>query len=138
MQKLAFKDLYLSTINMAKNQISTIESGAFENCANVTKLDLSENQLRDIPKRAFDETTYATELQLAHNFFTSMEQVSYQKTAIFQIETINVQIPLHNMTGLKILNVSHNQIETVPKKTFPKLYELHTIDLSYNNLSGEG
>lgn len=39
------------------------------------------------------------------------------------------------MTGLKILNVSHNAITTIPKKTFPKLYELHTIDLSYNNLS---
>lgn len=47
----------------------------------------------------------------------------------------SLQIPLHNMTGLKILNVSHNQIATIPKKTFPKLYELHTIDLSYNNVS---
>lgn len=39
------------------------------------------------------------------------------------------------MTGIKILNVSHNYITTIPKKTFPKLYELHTIDFSYNNLS---
>ncbi|KAF2906149.1 hypothetical protein ILUMI_00029 [Ignelater luminosus] len=39
------------------------------------------------------------------------------------------------MTGLKILNASHNQITKIPKNSFPKLYELHTIDLSYNNLS---
>lgn len=39
------------------------------------------------------------------------------------------------MTGLKILNVSHNQIARIPKNTFPKLYELHTIDLSHNNVS---
>lgn len=39
------------------------------------------------------------------------------------------------MTGLKILNVSHNHITNIPRKTFPKLYELHTIDLSHNNLS---
>lgn len=39
------------------------------------------------------------------------------------------------MTGLKILNVSHNAIEIIPKNTFPKLYELHTIDLSHNNLT---
>ncbi|KAJ8958595.1 hypothetical protein NQ318_016316 [Aromia moschata] len=45
------------------------------------------------------------------------------------------QIPLHNMTGLKVLNVSHNLITTIPRNTFPKLYELHTIDLSYNNLT---
>lgn len=39
------------------------------------------------------------------------------------------------MTGLKILNVSHNRIIDIPKNTFPKLYELHTIDLSHNNLT---
>lgn len=39
------------------------------------------------------------------------------------------------MTGLKFLNVSHNQIVEIPKNTFPKLYELHTIDLSHNNVS---
>ncbi|XP_030759456.1 protein artichoke [Sitophilus oryzae] len=117
-QKLAFKDLYLTTINLSKNNISKIESGAFENCANMTKLDLSFNSLKTLPKKAFDETTYATELQFSYNYFTSFDQ-----------------IPLHNMTGLKILNVSHNLIENVPKKTFPKLYELHTIDISYNNLS---
>lgn len=39
------------------------------------------------------------------------------------------------MTGIKILNISHNAITSVPKKTFPKLYELHTIDMSYNNLT---
>lgn len=39
------------------------------------------------------------------------------------------------MTGLKILNVSHNNIYRIPKNTFPKLYELHTIDVSHNNLT---
>lgn len=39
------------------------------------------------------------------------------------------------MSGLKILNVSHNNITIVPKNTFPKLYELHTIDISHNNIS---
>lgn len=39
------------------------------------------------------------------------------------------------MTGIKVLNVSHNLITTVPKKTFPKLYELHTIDMSHNHLT---
>lgn len=39
------------------------------------------------------------------------------------------------MTGIKVLNVSHNLIADIPKNTFPKLYELHTIDLSHNNLT---
>lgn len=45
------------------------------------------------------------------------------------------QIPLANMTGLKVLNVSHNKISVIPRNTFPKLYELHTIDVSHNKLS---
>lgn len=42
------------------------------------------------------------------------------------------QVPLANMTGLKILNVTHNQLKTIPRNTFQKLYELHTIDVSHN------
>ncbi len=38
------------------------------------------------------------------------------------------------MTGLKILNASFNEIRVIPKNTFPKLYELHTIDLSNNKI----
>ncbi|XP_063905507.1 protein artichoke isoform X1 [Zophobas morio] len=117
-QKLAFKDIYLTNINLSKNNISKIESGAFKNCANITRLDLSYNRIESIPKKAFDETTYATEIQLSYNLLTIFDQ-----------------IPLHNMSGLKILNVSHNSIEKIPKGSFPKLYELHTIDVSHNNLS---
>ncbi|XP_063228922.1 chaoptin [Bacillus rossius redtenbacheri] len=116
-QKLAFKDLFLVSINISHNLISKIEPGAFENCANITVLDLSHNKLQALPRTAFDSSTYATELLLSHNQFTDLSQV-----------------PLHNMTGLKILNASHNAIETIPRNTFPKLYELHTIDLSHNRL----
>lgn len=39
------------------------------------------------------------------------------------------------MTGLKLLNVSHNKIQNIPKNTFPKLYELHTIDMASNEIT---
>lgn len=39
------------------------------------------------------------------------------------------------MTGLRILNVSHNLITDIPRNTFPKLYELHTIDFAYNKIN---
>lgn len=74
-QKLAFKDLYLTNINLSRNAISNIEPGAFENCANITVLDLSYNNISIIPKKAFDETTYATELQLSFNNLTELNQV---------------------------------------------------------------
>ncbi|KAJ8958594.1 hypothetical protein NQ318_016315 [Aromia moschata] len=52
-QKLAFKDIYLSHINLSKNNISKVEAGSFENCANITKLDLSFNQITGLPKKSF-------------------------------------------------------------------------------------
>jgi len=44
------------------------------------------------------------------------------------------QVPVGNMVGIKILNVTHNNIKTIPKGTFPKLYELHTLDFSHNRI----
>lgn len=117
-QKDAFKDLYLTHINISYNRLETIEPKSFINCANMTVLDLSHNLIKSIPRTAFDETTYASEWLLTHNLLTNMSQ-----------------IPLANMTGLRVLNVSFNNIVEIPKNTFPKLYELHTIDASNNNIS---
>ena len=74
-QKLAFKDLYLVKINLSHNAIEKIESGAFENCANITLLNLSHNKLKNIPRTAFDSTTYATEFDLSYNDLTDLSQV---------------------------------------------------------------
>ncbi|XP_055613623.1 insulin-like growth factor-binding protein complex acid labile subunit, partial [Uranotaenia lowii] len=82
-QKDAFKDLYLTHINISYNRLETIEPKSFINCANMTVLDLSHNLIKSIPRTAFDETTYASEWILTHNLLTNMSQ-----------------IPLANMTGL--------------------------------------
>lgn len=59
--------------------------------------------------------------------------IIYIRDIIFVI--FYLQIPLKYMTGLKILNVSYNEITNISKNTFPKLYELHTIDFSHNNIT---
>ena len=37
--------------------------------------------------------------------------------------------------GIKILDVSFNQLSEIPRNTFPKLYELCSINFSHNNLT---
>lgn len=116
-EKQAFTDLYHAVLNVSHNELMTIESGAFQNCNNVTLMDFSHNNLSTISRMAFDENSYAFELQFSYNNFTDFSQ-----------------IPIYNMSGIQVLNASHNQIVSIPKMAFPKLYELHTVDLSYNNL----
>ncbi|KAH8232998.1 hypothetical protein KR026_002902 [Drosophila bipectinata] len=117
-EKNSFKDIYQAVINVSHNALALIETGAFENCVNITVLDLSHNLLSNFSRRSFDETTFASTFQLSYNNFTNL-----------------AQIPIQNMTGLRVLNASHNNIAEIPKNCFPKLYELHTIDVSHNNIS---
>lgn len=84
-EKLAFKDLYLATVNLSHNVIEKIEAGAFENCANITILDLSHNKLDNISKYAFDSNTYATELRLSYNMLTALNQVRTSQDVITDI-----------------------------------------------------
>lgn len=75
-EKLSFKNLYLVHINLSKNNISELDSEAFENCANITMLDMSYNSISHIPTTTFDNNTYATVWQLSYNNLTDMSQVS--------------------------------------------------------------
>lgn len=81
-EKLSFKNLYLVHINLSKNNISEIDNGAFENCANITILDMSYNLISNMPSLVFDNNTYATEWQLSYNNLTDMSQVS-QALSVF-------------------------------------------------------
>eukprot|EP00095_Tigriopus_kingsejongensis_P011359 maker-scaffold444_size168727-snap-gene-0.34 protein:Tk11359 transcript:maker-scaffold444_size168727-snap-gene-0.34-mRNA-1 annotation:"Chaoptin" len=117
----SFKNIYLTKINLSHNALESLPEGAFRGCENMTFLDLSHNQIRGIHPDAFDESSYTGELFLQFNSLTSLADV-----------------PMKNQKGIRILNVSHNTLEDIPKKTFPKLFELHTIDFSHNNISEIG
>ncbi|XP_046403434.1 toll-like receptor 6 [Ischnura elegans] len=118
----AFKDLYLVHIDLSHNELTEIEAESFTNCANMTLLDMSHNHLERIRKDAMDEISYAGELLLSFNRLTDFGS-----------------LPIANMTGLRILNVSDNSLNSVPRNAFPTkglgLPELHTIDMSRNNIS---
>lgn len=79
---------------------------------------MSYNRLKNFSRGAFDENSYTDDWRLAHNFLE-----------------LTTDIPIKFMTPIRILNISYNNLREVGKKTFPNLYELHTVDLSHNNLS---
>lgn len=104
-QKQAFKDLFLTKINISHNRVEKIANFAFENCANITLLDLSYNEIRKLERDVFDSTTYATELQFSFNYFTDMSQVSRK-----------LLIPLSNLIINLIISDSSAQYDW-PKNT---------------------
>ena len=73
-QREAFKNLYLTKVNVSHNLIQAIGEGVFRNAENMTMLDMSHNSLVDIVPTAFDENSYANEWILTHNNLTSMSQ----------------------------------------------------------------
>lgn len=74
-QKQAFKELYLTHVNISHNLIDTVEVGSFENCVNMTILDLSWNKITELKKGVFDEISYAGVLDLSFNHLTNFSGV---------------------------------------------------------------
>jgi len=68
----------------------------FRNCENMTFLDLSHNYIYGMKPTVFGDNSYATELRLDYNYLTTMAGV-----------------PLDNQVGIRMLNVSHNQVSVV-------------------------
>ncbi|RXG60327.1 Insulin-like growth factor-binding protein complex acid labile subunit [Armadillidium vulgare] len=110
-----FKDLYFVKINISHNLLATFENESFVNTVNITVLDMSYNRITEIQKQAFpgERSSYMTEWRLEFNNISDLSK-----------------LPFH-FHGLKILNVSYNPLKRIPRNTFPKLYELHTIDGRY-------
>ena len=92
-QREAFKNIYLTKINMSHNFIEEMADNTFRNCENMTVLDLSHNYIYGILPTVFGDNSYTTELRLEHNYLTTMAGV-----------------PLDSQVGIKILNVSYNQV----------------------------
>ena len=125
----AFDRLFQFSLGLQDNNLSIIESGAFRSCANITRLDLSFNSIQSVGPLAFGGTDQdvsdVTELDLSFNSFTSLSNFSV----------------LSNFTGLKLLNLSRNSISghldrrSAGFMSQKRLYEVHTVDLSFNNIS---
>lgn len=83
-------------------------------------MDLSHNRLQNVQSHIFDESD-CTVFKLNHNLIKNLSNVD-----IFT-----------NLTGMRVLNLSHNVIGEINRKHFTtkKLFELQTIDLSYNNIT---
>lgn len=140
-----FKGLeWLELIDLSHNQIVNISNDAFSRIFQV-EIDLSFNKLTRIFYWSFHEVSNMTKLNLSHNLIDDgISLIAFESTDCAELDlSYNLiqdisKIPISNLTGIRFLNISHNQITEFNKKSFTQkvpLYELHTIDASYNNIS---
>ncbi|XP_071135459.1 toll-like receptor Tollo isoform X2 [Mytilus edulis] len=106
----------LVTLLLSHNEISYIESHAFHGLRSINKLDLTSNQLKTLHP-------------LTLNFMpdTTMLNISYNELNHFP--------GLHNLTKLFVLDLRHNRISKLDKKSFVGLPNLAGINLSWNKLT---
>mgnify|MGYP001184642024 FL=1 len=97
-QRESFKNIYLTKVNLSHNFIEEMADNAFRNCENMTVLDLSHNYIYGIYPQVFGDNSYTTEMRLEYNYLTSM-----------------LGVPMDKQIGIKLLNVSHNQVSTLFK-----------------------
>ena len=113
----------LDTLWLQNNEISTIETGAFEGVTfsttstASTQLHLYGNQLVTLQQGAFDGLVNVEWLRLEDNEISSIE------SGVFD-----------DQTALKLLDLANNQLVTLPSDIFEHTTALHTLELQNNKL----
>nr|USC27898.1 toll-like receptor 22 [Sebastiscus marmoratus] len=107
----------VSSLQLRRNNIPYINSDFFQLCVNITELDLSENTIQNIQDGAFRALQGLRILSLMKNKLPT------------------VPATMRNISTLKELDLSKNEIKTLGCDDFANLTELRHLSLHENSLS---
>lgn len=135
----------LLILNLTKNKISKIESGAFSWLGHLKVLDLGLNEIgqeltgeewRGLENIVEIYLSYNKYLQLTSNSFAlvpSLQQLMLRRVALQNLDSSPSPFrPLHNLT---ILDLSNNNIANINDELLEGLDKLEILDLQHNNLA---
>ncbi|XP_063840109.1 protein artichoke-like isoform X1 [Scylla paramamosain] len=155
----------IRVLNLGDNHFQIIEENSFYGISNLNWLDMSGCGLFRLPPHLLSEAVHLQHLNLARNNFTDLTSVFFRKLHNLREVNISYNNFSHNvlnsvegLTKLEVLILNHNPIEELrhPLNDLPSLRELHlsatnlwrldrhilirlknlhTLDLSYNQLS---
>ena len=113
----------LEILDLSHNQINSVFDDTFLTVLHLKQVDLSNNQLSALPANLFNRSLSLEVLYLQNNSLISLDP--------------NLLIGL---TNLQVLNLSANSLTShqLSRETFSSLASLHTLDLSFNQLSKIG
>uniref|UniRef100_A0A0A9XJQ4 Leucine-rich repeats and immunoglobulin-like domains protein 3 n=1 Tax=Lygus hesperus TaxID=30085 RepID=A0A0A9XJQ4_LYGHE len=136
----------LQYLHLQGNNLTSLGKGAFGKLPIVFELNLSENQIVNVSAKAFDGLLQLLKLNLSHNQIENIPNGAFQGLVSLQtldlsqnmIETLDNKTHgvLDDCLSLERVNLSHNRISFVTRKTFPsdpyQPYKLREVDLSFN------
>lgn len=125
-------------LNLSRNSIPEIHAGNFDGYHQLSILDLSYNEIAEIGPGAFRGLYALSDLTLSHNPLKQLRRSSFfNLSAKFisckgsSLEWIESEIFSRD---LLYLNLADNRLSYLPKKTLHKLVNIHSIDISNNEL----
>ncbi|XP_004682557.1 PREDICTED: toll-like receptor 3 [Condylura cristata] len=135
----------LLLLNLTKNKISKIESGAFLQLGHLHVLDLGLNEIgQELTGQEWRGLENIVEIYLSYNKYLQLNSNSFalvpslQRLMLRRVDLKNLLsspspfYPLHNLT---ILDLSNNNMANVDEDLFEGLEKLEILDLQHNNLA---
>ncbi|CAK1544545.1 unnamed protein product [Leptosia nina] len=129
--------VHFKRLDLSRNKINRIDEDAFSLTPMLSSLDLSENRLNDLATTMFASAQHMDTLILSRNYFLTVPQ--FQSQSLRSLHLSNCQIAVlsanaaSEMTSLVVLDLSINQIESIPDNFHSKT--LQELDMSYNEVS---
>ncbi|NWV38183.1 LRC32 protein, partial [Grantiella picta] len=134
----------LEILDLSRNSIETFRITKTDDEYSLRCLDLSENKLLHFP--IFPQVNKLVTLNLSNNLIQLTAESPYTKMDYMDNEWLDASFPLvdqkqnRNVSSLYLsqllvyLDLSYNEIKSIPDKFFESMSSLHTLNLSKNCL----
>ena len=110
----------LTELYLQNNSISVLPPGLFNALGSIVLLDISHNEITShwIGPETFADLTRLVNLDLSFNRMSRIDAQTFR-----------------SQYSLEVLQLHHNEIESIADNAFQSLYNLHTLVLSHNRLT---
>lgn len=135
----------LVTLNLTRNKISKLESGAFFCLGHLQVLDLGLNEIgQELTGQEWKGLGNIIEIYLSYNKYLQLASSSFglvpslQRLMLRRVALRNVDSspsPFHPLRNLVILDLSNNNIANINDQLLEGLEKLEILELQHNNLA---
>ena len=128
----------LGTLDLSRNNISRVDTGTFKGLSHMHTLNLSVNKISIVEMDTFKGLCNLSELYLAENRLRILSHLTLSRLSLLRILDLSCNlietIPKFPIS-LTSLNLRNNSIVGVDKNSFAGLQRLTHLDLSHNKIS---